>query len=282
MTKLKIKKKNNIFSKEQEVKEITLFLKSLMDKSSYKLFVKLGETDGNHIPDLNQIIKEAQLVKNIKDKNKKIKLQMMLEHNINVYLTNVSENIITKKPILNFIRLFMVNTILCQYIGVPNKLYEKCKELNLEDDFKSIYHIFCKKINDFLDYDTCFPNEIIKEMTEINENLTTCLANLIKYNQKIFNIDKTKVIINEINEEIEQSLKEIYFEKDGMLHSPQDTKLILFALYHLEQIDELTVDCYNQDENETSETLNNISFLKENIKMVKEFLKTICKLINGK
>lgn len=280
MQKIRKTKKTKEWNKEKEVKEIQEFLKNSMDEDSYKLFVKLGETDGNHIPDMNQIIKDAQIIKNIKDKNQKVRMKNLLEHNIQEFLNHVCDNVVTQKPIENFIRLFIINMLLCQYCKIPNTLYEKCKKENLENDYKKTFNIFGKKVQDFINYEYILPKEIINKMIETNNHLSSCMVKMIKYNQSIFNIDKTKLLISNINKSNFYNYQKEYLTDEGIMHSPEDTKFISYIIYNFKEIEKnIIIKLY--DLNEEEETIKDLEVLKMNLKRVNKIIKEICKLINN-
>ena len=280
MQKIKTKKKTKEWNKEQEVKEIQEFLKNSMDTDSYKLFVKLGETDGNHITDMNQIIKDAQIIKNIKDKNQKVKLKALLEHNIKEYLNKVCENVVTQKPIENFIRIFIVNMLLCDYCGIKNTLFDKCKKVNLDEDYKKTFDIFGRKVKEFIKYDCILPEELIKKVKETNNHLSSCMVKMIKYNQSLFNIDKTRFIISNINRNMYYEYQKEYLNEEGISHSPEDSRLLSFIIYHFKEAEKnLKVKLY--DLNEEEETKQDLSNFELNLKRVNKIIKEICNLINN-
>lgn len=278
----KIKKKLNrkqeeTYDKSIEVQKTTLFLKELMNRQQYEMFCKLGEAKGTHIEEMNLIIRDAQIVKDIKDKNKKAKYKAILQQKIFNYLDYISNHIVTQTPIINFIRLFIINGLLCHYGHVENTFYDKCKEIGLENDFKKMFNIFNKKATNFIDYEFSLPEEIRHKIIETNKHLSSCMAKTIKYNQSLFNTSKTLDIINNIDKKIYYEYQNKYLTEEGIMHSPQDSNLMSFIIYHFKQI---KIDANLYASEITEEVLKDISVLEMNMGRINKCIKSICKLIN--
>ena len=62
MKKLKPKTKKSAYNKQEEVIKTTNFLKNILHVNDFNLLIKLAETNGTHIQDINQIINEANII----------------------------------------------------------------------------------------------------------------------------------------------------------------------------------------------------------------------------
>lgn len=305
MKKLKPKnsvKSKNTYNKEQEVNKTTLFLKKILDVHEFNIFIKLAETSGNHLDGIYQIINKANIICNIKDKNQKAKLIVTLQNEIKSYICFVENNIKILPPLLNFVRLFIINSLLCQYAGIDNTLYEKYKAINLENNFKKLFHDFNIKLDEFIEpsyvsskgyeikNEIILPQEITKKIKDTHFHLSSMMINLIKYNQNIYNNKKTKAIISSIDLELNKKVRkkivssnELYTQSDE-LRSELD--LMHFIQYQLECIKpHITFNDYaaafegSEEEKEMIE--KDLKNIKSNIGRLNNTIKIITDLINN-
>lgn len=219
----KLKSKNNIkkqvYNKEQEVNKTTKFLKEILSAHEFNIFIKIAENPGNQVNDIYKIINEANIICNIKDKNNKAKLIINLQNKIKSYIMFIEKNVKSMPPLLNYIRFFIINNLLCQYAGIDNTLYEKYKAINLENNFKKLFHDFNVKISEFIEQsymsskgqeiknEIILPQELVKKIKDTHFHVSSMMINLIKYNQNIYNNKKTKALIAVVDLEINKKVR---------------------------------------------------------------------------
>lgn len=301
MKKLKPKIKKSAYNKQEEVIKTTNFLKDILHVSDFNLIIKLAETNGNHLQDINQIINEANIIANIKDKNQQMKLTLILQTKIKSFIKFIEENVKTLSPLLNYARLFIINSLLCQYAGIENSLYEKMKKINLENNFKKLFHDFNIKLDEFIDKsyissngieiqnEIILPEELKRKIQDTHNHVSSMMINIIKYNQNIYNNEKTKAMISSVDLELNKKVRkkiiksnEIYLQSDEIRN---ELDLMYFLQYQLECVRPLiTFDDYAaafegaEEEREMIE--KDLANLKSNVGRLSNTIKTITTLIN--
>lgn len=208
MKKLKPKIKKSVYNRQEEVQKTTNFLKNILHVNDFNLLIGLAENSGEHLKDINQMINEANIIANIKDKNQQTKLTVLLQAKIKSFIRFIEDNVKTLSPLLNYARLFIVNSLLCQYAGIDNSLYEKMKKINLENNFKKLYHDFNIKLEEFIEKsyissngleiqnEIILPEELVKKIQDTHNHVSAMMINIIKYNQNVYNNEKTKAMIS--------------------------------------------------------------------------------------
>lgn len=301
MKKLKPKTKKSAYNKQEEVIKTTNFLKDILHVNDFNLLIKLAETNGTHMQDINQIINEANIIANIKDKNQQAKLIMTLQAKIKSFIRFIEENIKTLSPLLNYARFFIVNSLLCQYAGIENSLYGKLKSINLENNFKKLYHDFNIKIDEFIDKtyissngteiknEIILPEELIKKIQDTHNHVSSMMINIIKYNQNIYNNEKTKAMIGSVDLELNKKVRkkivksnEVYLQSDEIRN---ELDLMHFLQYQLECIKPLVTfeeyaAAFDGAEEEREMIEKDLANIKSNVGRLSHTIKSITTLIN--
>lgn len=301
MKKLKPKTKKSAYNKQEEVIKTTNFLKNILHVNDFNLLIKLAETNGTHIQDINQIINEANIIANIKDKNQQAKLIMTLQAKIKSFIRFIEENIKTLSPLLNYARFFIVNSLLCQYTGIENNLYSKLKSINLENNFKKLYHDFNIKLDEFIDKsyissngteiknEIILPEELVKKIKDTHNHVSSMMINIIKYNQNIYNNEKTKAIISSVDLELNKKVRkkivksnEIYLQSDEIRN---ELDLMHFLQYQLECVRPLITfeeyaAAFEGAEEEKEMIEKDLTNIKSNVGRLSHTIKAITTLIN--
>lgn len=301
MKKLKPKTKKSAYNKQEEVIKTTNFLKNILHVNDFNLLIKLAETNGTHIQDINQIINEANIIANIKDKNQQAKLIMTLQAKIKSFIRFIEENIKTLSPLLNYARFFIVNSLLCQYAGIENSLYGKLKSINLENNFKKLHHDFNIKLDEFIDKsyissngleiknEIILPEELVKKIQDTHNHVSSMMINIIKYNQNIYNNEKTKAIISSVDLELNKKVRkkivksnEVYLQSDEIRN---ELDLMHFLQYQLECIKPLITfeeyaAAFDGSDEEKEMIEKDLANIKSNVGRLSHTIKTITTLIN--
>lgn len=301
MKKLKPKTKKSVYNKQEEVIKTTNFLKNILHVNDFNLLIKLAETNGTHMQDINQIINEANIIANIKDKNQQAKLIMTLQAKIKSFIRFIEENIKTLSPLLNYARFFIVNSLLCQYAGIENSLYGKLKSINLENNFKKLYHDFNIKLDEFIDKsyissngteiknEIILPEELIKKIQDTHNHVSSMMINIIKYNQNIYNNEKTKAMISSVDLELNKKVRkkivksnEVYLQSDEIRN---ELDLMHFLQYQLECIKPLVTfeeyaAAFDGAEEEREMIEKDLANIKSNVGRLSHTIKSITTLIN--
>lgn len=301
MKKLKPKTKKSAYNKQEEVIKTTNFLKNILHVNDFNLLIKLAETNGTHIQDINQIINEANIIANIKDKNQQAKLIMTLQAKIKSFIRFIEENIKTLSPLLNYARFFIVNSLLCQYTGIENNLYSKLKSINLENNFKKLHHDFNIKLDEFIDKsyissngteiknEIILPEELVKKIKDTHNHVSSMMINIIKYNQNIYNNEKTKAIISSVDLELNKKVRkkivksnEVYLQSDEIRN---ELDLMHFLQYQLECIKPLITfeeyaAAFDGSDEEKEMIEKDLLNIKSNVGRLSHTIKSITTLIN--
>lgn len=301
MKKLKPKTKKSAYNKQEEVIKTTNFLKNILHVNDFNLLIKLAETNGTHIQDINQIINEANIIANIKDKNQQAKLIMTLQAKIKSFIRFIEENIKTLSPLLNYARFFIVNSLLCQYAGIENSLYGKLKSINLENNFKKLHHDFNIKLDEFIDKsyissngteiknEIILPEELVKKIQDTHNHVSSMMINIIKYNQNIYNNEKTKAIISSVDLELNKKVRkkivksnEVYLQSDEIRN---ELDLMHFLQYQLECIKPLITfeeyaAAFDGSDEEKEMIEKDLANIKSNVGRLSHTIKSITTLIN--
>lgn len=301
MKKLKPKTKKSAYNKQEEVIKTTNFLKNILHVNDFNLLIKLAETNGTHIQDINQIINEANIIANIKDKNQQAKLIMTLQAKIKSFIRFIEENIKTLSPLLNYARFFIVNSLLCQYTGIENNLYSKLKSINLENNFKKLHHDFNIKLDEFIDKsyissngteiknEIILPEELVKKIKDTHNHVSSMMINIIKYNQNIYNNEKTKAIISSVDLELNKKVRkkivksnEVYLQSDEIRN---ELDLMHFLQYQLECIKPLITfeeyaAAFDGSDEEKEMIEKDLANIKSNVGRLSHTIKSITTLIN--
>ena len=301
MKKLKPKTKKSAYNKQEEVIKTTNFLKNILHVNDFNLLIKLAETNGTHIQDINQIINEANIIANIKDKNQQAKLIMTLQAKIKSFIRFIEENIKTLSPLLNYARFFIVNSLLCQYAGIENSLYGKLKSINLENNFKKLHHDFNIKLDEFIDKsyissngteiknEIILPEELVKKIQDTHNHVSSMMINIIKYNQNIYNNEKTKAIISSVDLELNKKVRkkivksnEVYLQSDEIRN---ELDLMHFLQYQLECIKQLITfeeyaAAFDGSDEEKEMIEKDLANIKSNVGRLSHTIKSITTLIN--
>lgn len=301
MKKLKTKTKKTVYNKQEEVIKTTNFLKNILHVNDFNLLIGLVENSGNHLQDINQIINEANIVANIKDKNQQTKLTVLLQAKIKSFIRFIEENVKTLSPLLNYARFFIVNSLLCQYAGIDNSLYEKMKKINLENNFKKLYHDFNVKLEEFIEKsyissngleiqnEIVLPEELVRKIQDTHNHVSAMMINIIKYNQNVYNNEKTKAMISsvdlELNKKVKKKIvkfKEVYTQSDEIRN---ELDLMHFLQYQVDSIKPLiTFEEYAaafegaKEEKEMIE--KDLANIKSNVGRLSHTIKAITLLIN--
>lgn len=301
MRKLKTKmaKKDN-YDKAKEVIKTTSFLREILSPNEFAIIIKLADSSGEIRKNIDVFIKDANTILNLPDKNSKAKLTIALQNNIKQYINFVENNIKSLPPLVNYMRLFIINNLLCQYAGIDNTLYFKYKEIGLLNDYKKIFHDFNMRMDSFIkafylsskgeqiNNEIILPKDIRNEAKNVHEKLSDCMINLIKYNQTLYNNKKTKEIISEVDLELNKKVrKEIVYSNEIYLQSEEirdELDLFHFIKYNLEKI-KLNSDfksyCDNiEDFDNEEEIKNDLKNLNDNILNLENIIKRITDLIN--
>ena len=301
MKKLKPKTKKSAYNKQEEVIKTTNFLKNILHVNDFNLLIKLAETNGTHMQDINQIINEANIIANIKDKNQQAKLIMTLQAKIKSFIRFIEENIKTLSPLLNYARFFIVNSLLCQYAGIENNLYSKLKSINLENNFKKLHHDFNIKLDEFIDKsyissngieiknEIILPEELVKKIKDTHNHVSSMMINIIKYNQNIYNNEKTKAIISSVDLELNKKVRkkivksnEVYLQSDEIRN---ELDLMHFLQYQLECIKPLITfeeyaAAFDGSDEEKEMIEKDLLNIKSNVGRLSHTIKSITTLIN--
>lgn len=301
MKKLKPKTKKSAYNKQEEVIKTTNFLKNILHVNDFNLLIKLAETNGTHIQDINQIINEANIIANIKDKNQQAKLIMTLQAKIKSFIRFIEENIKTLSPLLNYARFFIVNSLLCQYAGIENNLYSKLKSINLENNFKKLHHDFNIKLDEFIDKsyissngieiknEIILPEELVKKIKDTHNHVSSMMINIIKYNQNIYNNEKTKAIISSVDLELNKKVRkkivksnEVYLQSDEIRN---ELDLMHFLQYQVDSIKPLIIfeeyaAAFEGAEEEREMIEKDLANIKSNVGRLSHTIKAITTLIN--
>lgn len=301
MKKLKPKTKKSAYNKQEEVMKTTIFLKDILHVSDFNLLIKLAETPGSHLQDINQIINEANIIANIKDKNQQMKLTLMLQAKIKSFIKFIEENVKTMSPLLNYVRFFIINSLLCQYAGIDNSLYNKLKSIKLENNFKKLYHDFNIKLEEFIDKsyissngieiknEIILPEELVKKIQDTHNHVSSMMINIIKYNQNIYNNEKTKAIISSVDLELNKKVRkkiiksnEIYLQSDEIRN---ELDLMHFLQYQLECVRPLITfnnyaAAFEGTEEEKEMIEKDLANIKSNLGRLSHTIKAITTLIN--
>lgn len=300
MKKIKNKEKK-IYDKSKEVTKTTNFLKEILDPNDFWLFIKLGESPGSHQKDIYQIINDANYIANLKDKNQRTRLIILLQNKIGAFIHFIEENVKTMAPLLNYIRFFIINNLLCQYNEIDNTLYTEFKKINMENNYKKMFQDFNVKLDNFIEPFYIFSNgkkikneiilpfEIKKEITNIHFEISKMMIETLKYNQSIYNNQKTKNIINEENIDLYNKIrKKLFFNKEIYLQSDEirnELDLMYFLQYQIECIKQsITFEDYalafDGDEKEKKFINNDLKNIQKNINIIEKLILNITKLIN--
>lgn len=301
MKKLKTKTKKLVYNKQEEVMKTTNFLKNILHVNDFNLLIGLAENSGNHLQDINQIINEANIVANIKDKNQQTKLTILLQAKIKSFIRFIEENVKTLSPLLNYARFFIVNSLLCQYAGIDNSLYEKMKKINLENNFKKLYHDFNIKLEEFIEKsyissngleiqnEIVLPEELIKKVQDTHNHVSAMMINIIKYNQNVYNNEKTKAMISsvdlELNKKVRKKIvkfKEVYTQSDEIRN---ELDLMHFLQYQIDSIKPLITfeeyaAAFEGAEEEREMIEKDLANIKSNVGRLSHTIKAITLLIN--
>lgn len=299
--KNKVKKKDTNYNKIEEVNKTTSFLKEILNPHEFVIFVKLGETDGSHLNAIQNYIKECNTIINIQDKNLKTKYSLILQNNIRKYIAFIEENIKTMPPLLNYLRLFIINSLLCQYAQVDNILYFKYKDVGLINDYKKIFHDFNIKLDSFIEpfyissngekiqNEIILPKDIKKEIKEVSNELSDIMINLIKYNQTLFNNLKTKENLCRIDLDLNKKVrKEIVLSNEVYLQSEEirnELDLMIFLKINIENI-KLNMkfndyaSCLEETNKASLEVKKDLKSLEEILYKLNEIIIKVSNLIN--
>lgn len=301
MKKLKSKTKKSAYNKQEEVMKTTNLLKDILHAEDFNLLIRLAETNGNHLQDINQIINEANMVANIKDKNQQMKMILILQTKIKSFIKFIEENVKTLSPLLNYARLFIINSLLCQYAGIENSLYGKLKKINLENNFKKLFHDFNIKLDEFIDKsyissngieiqnEIILPEELNKKIQDTHNHVSSMMINIIKYNQNIYNNEKTKAMVSSIDLELNKKVRkkiiksnEIYLQSDEIRN---ELDLMHFLQYQLECIKPLITfndyaAAFEGAEEEREMIEKDLGNIKANVGRISNTIKAITTLIN--
>lgn len=301
MKKLKTKTKKSVYNKQEEVMKTTNFLKNILHVNDFNLLIGLAENSGNHLQDINQIINEANIVANIKDKNQQTKLTVLLQAKIKSFIRFIEENVKTLSPLLNYARFFIVNSLLCQYAGIDNSLYEKMKKINLENNFKKLYHDFNIRLEEFIEKsyissngleiqnEIVLPEELIKKVQDTHNHVSAMMINIIKYNQNVYNNEKTKAMISsvdlELNKKVRKKIvkfKEVYTQSDEIRN---ELDLMHFLQYQVDSIKPLITfeeyaAAFEGAEEEREMIEKDLANIKSNVGRLSHTIKAITTLIN--
>lgn len=301
MKKLKTKTKKSVYNKQEEVMKTTNFLKNILHVNDFNLLIGLAENSGNHLQDINQIINEANIVANIKDKNQQTKLTVLLQAKIKSFIRFIEENVKTLSPLLNYARFFIVNSLLCQYAGIDNSLYEKMKKINLENNFKKLYHDFNIRLEEFIEKsyissngleiqnEIVLPEELIKKVQDTHNHVSAMMINIIKYNQNVYNNEKTKAMISsvdlELNKKVRKKIvkfKEVYLQSDEIRN---ELDLMHFLQYQVDSIKPLITfeeyaAAFEGAEEEREMIEKDLANIKSNVGRLSHTIKAITLLIN--
>lgn len=301
MKKLKPKIKKSAYNKQEEVMKTTNLLKDILHPEDFNLLIKLAETNGNHLQDINQIINETNMIANIKDKNQQMKLILILQTKIKSFIKFIEENVKTLSPLLNYARLFIINSLLCQYAGIENSLYEKMKKINLENNFKKLYHDFNIKLDEFIEKsyissngieiknEIILPEELKRKIQDTHNHVSAMMINIIKYNQNVYNNEKTKGTISSVDLELNKKVRkkivqsnEIYLQSDEIRN---ELDLMHFLQYQLECVRPLITfeeyaAAFEGAEEEREMIEKDLANIKANVGRLSHTIKAITLLIN--
>lgn len=301
MKKLKTKTKKSVYNKQEEVMKTTNFLKNILHVNDFNLLIGLAENSGNHLQDINQIINEANIVANIKDKNQQTKLTVLLQAKIKSFIRFIEENVKTLSPLLNYARFFIVNSLLCQYAGIDNSLYEKMKKINLENNFKKLYHDFNIRLEEFIEKsyissngleiqnEIVLPEELIKKVQDTHNHVSAMMINIIKYNQNVYNNEKTKAMISsvdlELNKKVRKKIvkfKEVYLQSDEIRN---ELDLMHFLQYQIDSVKPLITfeeyaAAFEGAEEKREMIEKDLLNIKSNVGRLSHTIKAITTLIN--
>lgn len=301
MKKLKPKIKKSVYNRQEEVQKTTNFLKNILHVNDFNLLIGLAENSGEHLKDINQMINEANIIANIKDKNQQTKLTVLLQAKIKSFIRFIEDNVKTLSPLLNYARLFIVNSLLCQYAGIDNSLYEKMKKINLENNFKKLYHDFNIKLEEFIEKsyissngleiqnEIILPEELVKKIQDTHNHVSAMMINIIKYNQNVYNNEKTKAMISsvdlELNKKVKKKIvkfKEVYTQSDEIRN---ELDLMHFLQYQVDSIKPLITfeeyaAAFEGAEEEREMIEKDLANIKSNVGRLSHTIKAITLLIN--